>query len=125
MVDKIVDNMQNLIEQLSEAINQDIEDIKASKNEELFVRNDKKNSIINEIMSQKIELNKELSTLIQNNFDVNIYRDKVNNLEDSLKDLYELNKKLANIVLPIKQMYKELLDEISEQSGGQIFDIKA
>ena len=37
----------------------------------------------------------------------------------------ELNKKLANIVLPIKQMYKELLDEISEQSGGQIFDIKA
>lgn len=125
MVDKIVDNMQQLILELKNAINQDIEDIKASKHEELFGRNDRKNSIINEIMNQKVELNKELSTLIQNNFDVNIYRDKVNNLEDSLKDLYELNKKLANIVLPIKQMYKELLDEISEQSGGQIFDIKA
>ena len=125
MVDKIVDNMQQLILELKNAIIQDIEDIKASKHEELFGRNDRKNSIINEIMNQKVELNKELTTLIQNNFDVNIYRDKVNELEDRLKTLYELNKKLANIVLPIKQMYKELLDEISEQSGGQIFDIKA
>ncbi len=125
MVDKIVDNMQQLILELKNAINQDIEDIKASKHEELFGRNDRKNSIINEIMNQKVELNKELSTLIQNNFDVNIYRDKVNELEEVLRTLYELNKKLANIVLPIKQMYKELLDEISEQSGGQIFDIKA
>lgn len=125
MVDKIVNNMQQLILELKNAINQDIEDIKASKHEELFGRNDRKNSIINEIMNQKVELNKELSTLIQNNFDVNIYRDKVNELEEGLRTLYELNKKLANIVLPIKQMYKELLDEISEQSGGQIFDIKA
>ena len=108
-----------------ELLQQDIEDIKASKHEELFGRNDRKNSIINEIMNQKVELNKELSKLIQNNFDVNIYRDKVNELEEGLRTLYELNKKLANIVLPIKQMYKELLDEISEQSGGQIFDIKA
>ena len=125
MVDKIVDNMQQLILELKNAITQDIEDIKASKHEELFGRNDRKNSIINEIMNQKVELNKELTTLIQNNFDVNVYRDKVNELEDGLKTLYELNSKLANIVLPIKQMYKELLDEISEQSGGQIFDIKA
>ena len=125
MVDKIVDNMQQLILELKNAITQDIEDIKASKHEELFGRNDRKNSIINEIMNQKVELNKELTTLIQNNFDVNIYRDKVNELEEGLTTLYELNRKLANIVLPIKQMYKELLDEISEQSGGQIFDIKA
>lgn len=125
MVDKIVDNMQQLIVELKNAINQDIEDIKVSKHEELFERNDKKNMIINDIMREKVELNKELATLIQNNFDVNIYRDKVNELEDDLRSLYELNKKLANIVLPIKQMYKELLDEVSEQSGGQIFDIKA
>lgn len=43
-------------------------------------------------MNQKVELNKELSTLIQNNFDVNIYRDKVNELEEGLRTLYELNK---------------------------------
>ena len=43
MVDKIVDNMQQLILELKNAINQDIEDIKASKHEELFGRNDRKN----------------------------------------------------------------------------------
>lgn len=36
MVDKIVDNMQQLILELKNAINQDIEDIKASKHEELL-----------------------------------------------------------------------------------------
>ncbi len=49
-------------------------------------RNDRKNSIINEIMNQKVELNKELSTLIQNSFDVNIYRDKVNELRRRYKN---------------------------------------
>lgn len=125
MVDKIVDDMQNLIDELKGAINQDIEDIKLSKHEELLKRNDRKHSIIDEIMKKKSELNIELSKLIQQNFDVNIYRAKVDELETNLRDLNELNKKLANIVLPIKQMYKELLEELSSFSGGRFFDIKA
>lgn len=125
MIENIIDNMHSLINDLKNAINLDIEDIKKSKHEELLMRNEEKNQIITEIMSKKVELNNELSKLLQDNFDVNIYRGKVDSLEESLKSLYELNKKLANIVLPIKQMYKELLDEISENNGGQIFDIKA
>ncbi|MBL3519861.1 hypothetical protein ACNSOP_01940 [Aliarcobacter lanthieri] len=125
MVDKIVDDMQTLINELKNAINLDIEDIKASRHEELLQRNDQKHFIINNIMDKKSELNNELSKLIQQNIDVNIYRAKVDNLEENLKDLYELNKKLANIVLPIKQMYKDLLEDLSSYSGGQFFDIKA
>ncbi|RBQ29756.1 hypothetical protein [Aliarcobacter vitoriensis] len=125
MVDKIVDDMQTFIDELKNAINLDIEDIKSSRHEELLQRNERKHSIINNIMQKKIDLNSELSKLIQQNVDVNIYREKVNALEENLKDLYELNKKLANIVLPIKEMYKELLEDISSYGGGQFFDIKA
>ena len=125
MIENIIDNMHKLINDLKNAINLDIEDVKESKHEELLLRNEEKNEIINKIMKKKVELNQELSKLIAENFDVNIYRQKVDTLEENLKNLYELNKKLANIVLPIKQMYKELLEEISENSGGQIFDIKA
>ena len=63
--------------------------------------------------------------LIQEAKDVNIYRQSVDVLEVQLKELYELNKKLASIVLPVQQMYKELVSEIKAVNGGQLFDIKA
>lgn len=53
MVDKIVDDMQTLINELKNAINLDIEDIKASRHEELLQRNDQKHYIINNIMDKK------------------------------------------------------------------------
>ena len=49
----------------------------------------------------------------------------MDSLEIELKELYELNKKLASIVLPVQQMYKDLVSEISAANGGNIFDIKA
>lgn len=125
MVDKIVDSMQVLIAELKDAINQDIEDIKNARHEELLKRNDRKHAIIDSIIDEKSKLNAQLMSLIKQNLDVNIYRTKVDKLEEDLKDLYELNKKLANIVLPIRQMYKELLEEVDLLSGGQMFDIKA
>jgi hypothetical protein len=62
---------------------------------------------------------------IQEGIDVNIYRQSVDLLEIQLKELYELNKKLASIVLPVQQMYKDLVEEISVANGGNFFDIKA
>ncbi|MDZ7819077.1 MAG: hypothetical protein U5K55_10875 [Aliarcobacter sp.] len=70
-------------------------------------------------------MNKELMAKIQEGEDVNIYRQSVDSLESQLKELYELNKKLASIVLPVQQMYKDLVSEITTANGGQIFDIKA
>ena len=81
--------------------------------------------MIDEIMNLKIQLNKELMAKIQEGEDVNIYRQSVDSLEIQLKELYELNKKLASIVLPVQQMYKELVSDITAANGGQIFDIKA
>ena len=125
MIENIVKNMSELVAELKISINQDILDIKEAKHEELLKRNDQKHFILDEIMNLKMQLNKELMALIQEAKDVNIYRQSVDDLEVQLKELYELNKKLASIVLPVQQMYKELVSEIKAVNGGQLFDIKA
>ena len=125
MIENIVKDMSDLVDQLKSSINQDILDIKEAKHEELLKRNDQKHQMIDEIMALKMELNKELIILIQEEKDVNIYRESVDSLEIQLKELYELNKKLASIVLPVQRMYKDLVSEISAANGGNFFDIKA
>ena len=125
MIENTIKNMSDLIIKLKSSIEQDIEDIKAAKHEELLKRNDEKHIMIDKITSLKTKLNEELMSKIQEGIDVNIYRASVDLLEIELKDLYELNKRLASIVLPVQQMYKDLVSEITAVNGGQIFDIKA
>ena len=125
MIENTIENMSMLIIKLKNSITQDIEDIKAAKHEELLKRNDEKHIMIDGITSLKLELNKELMAKIQEGVDVNIYRQSVDALEIELKELYELNKRLASIVLPVQQMYKDLVSEISAANGGNFFDIKA
>ena len=125
MIVKIIENMSDLINKLKISINQDILDIKEAKHEELLTRNDEKHHMIDEIMNLKTKLNQELMSIIQKGEDVNIYRNSVDSLEAELKDLYELNKRLASIVLPVQQMYKDLVSEIAIANGGNFFDIKA
>lgn len=124
MIEEIIEKMSTLVNDLKESIKQDIEDIKAAKHEGLLERNEQKHIMINEIADLKRELNQALVAKMQEGVDVNIYRERVDALEEQLKELFQLNRKLASIVLPVKQMYKELVDEISAANGGQIFDVK-
>jgi hypothetical protein len=125
MIENTIKNMSDLIIKLKSSIEQDIVDIKAAKHEELLKRNDEKHIMIDEITLLKTKLNEELMSKIQEGVDVNIYRQSVDLLEVELKDLYELNKRLASIVLPVQQLYKDLVSEITAANGGKIFDIKA
>ena len=125
MIENNIKNMSDLIIKLKSSIEQDIEDIKAAKHEELLKRNDEKHIMIDKITSLKTKLNEELMSKIQEGIDVNIYRASVDLVEIELKDLYELNKRLASIVLPVQQLYKDLVSEITAANGGKIFDIKA
>ena len=125
MIENTIKKMSNLIIKLKSSIEQDIEDIKAAKHEELLKRNDEKHIMIDEITLLKTKLNEELMSKIQEGVDVNIYRESVDLLEIELKNLYELNKRLASIVLPVQQLYKDLVSEITAANGGKIFDIKA
>ncbi|MGB1227201.1 MAG: hypothetical protein ACPG9K_04860 [Poseidonibacter sp.] len=125
MIDEIIQRMSQLVKNLQNSIQLDIEDIKKANHEALLTRNDEKHQIIDEITELKAKLNQELISKMQEGIDVNIYRDKVDSLEEELKNLYELNKKLASIVLPVQQMYKELVDDVTAANGGNIFDVKA
>jgi hypothetical protein len=125
MIEITIKEMSDLIVKLKSSILLDIEDIKAAKHEELLKRNDEKHIMIDEITLLKAQLNKELMLKIQEGVDVNIYRKSVDLLEIELKELYELNRRLASIVLPVQQMYKDLVSQISEANGGKFFDIKA
>ena len=125
MIENTIKKISALIIRLKSSIVQDIEDIIAAKHEELLKRNDEKHIMIEDITLLKAQLNKELMAKIQEGVDVNIYRESVDLLEIELKELYELNRRLASIVLPVQQMYKDLVAEISEANGGKFFDIKA
>ncbi|PKN14546.1 MAG: hypothetical protein CVU67_05080 [Deltaproteobacteria bacterium HGW-Deltaproteobacteria-24] len=125
MIEKTVNKMLTTIENLKQAIKDDIEDIKLANHEKLLERNEQKQAYMDDIVELKNELNQALVHAVKSGVDVNIYRNIVNHLEDELKELYALNGKLASIVLPVKQMYKEIVDELTERSGGNIFEIKA
>jgi len=125
MINNIVDEMKLVITKMKNAINDDIEDIKAANHDRLLDRNDEKQEHMNTIVTLKQHLNDELVKELQKGTDMNIFRDKVDSLEDDLRTLYQLNGKLASIVLPIKQMYKEMVDDLTEYNGGSLIDVKA
>ena len=125
MIDNTIERMTELVKNLQKAIELDIQDVKDAKHEALLSRNDEKHSMINEITQLKAKLNQELIEKIEEGIDINLYRQSVDYLENDLKDLSGLNKKLASIVLPVQQMYKELVEDITAAKGGNIFDVKA
>jgi len=126
MINNIVDEMKTLITKMKNAIKEDIEDIKLANHDKLLDRNDLKQELMNTIVALKQKLNDELVKELNKGTDVNIFRNKVDSLEDDLRSLYELNGKLASIVLPIKQMYKEMVDDLTEHNGGgSLIDVKA
>lgn len=126
MINSIVNEMNSEILKMQNAIKDDIKDIKLANHDKLLDRNDLKLDYMNKIVSLKQQLNEQLVKEMKNGVDVNIYRKKVDKLEVELKELYQLNGKLASIVLPIKQMYKEMVDDLTEHNGGgSLIDVKA
>jgi len=125
MILKHIDYMISLTIQLQEAILLDIEDVKQANHEGLIQRNDEKIELMQTITSAHNELNTLLANEMANGVDVNCYRDSVNALEEQLRKLFDLNGKLASIVLPVQQMYKEIIDEISSINGGNLIEVRA
>lgn len=125
MIENIINEMTKLVNKMQDYIKQDIEDIKKAKHEELLNRNDEKQYMIERIAAYKQQLNQEIVNQMQNGVDVNKYRHSVDNLENELRNLYDLNRKLAIIVEPIQQMYKDIVDDITEKNGGSLFHVNA
>jgi DNA repair exonuclease SbcCD ATPase subunit len=125
MIEQTIKNMNEVVLKMQESISLDIEDIKQAKHEKLLERNEEKQIMIDTIAQHKQQLNELLVKAIQEGEDVNVYRDKVDELEEELKTLYKLNARLASIVLPIQKMYKDIVEDLTAHTGGNIIEIKA
>jgi hypothetical protein len=117
--------MTQLCSELKNAIEQDIFDVKAANHEKLLERNDRKLELMYGINDAQGKLNELLALEMQNGIDINQYRDSVDLLEKELRHLYELNGKLAAIVLPVRDMYKQIIDDITRANGGSLFEVNA
>ena len=122
----ITDKVNTMIKQailLKIAIKEDINDVQEAEHEKLLERNDEKLALMTEISSSHYDLNILLGNAINDGIDIDEYRDVVDELEEHLRELYELNGKLASIVLPVKQMYKEIIDELTYNNGGTLVEV--
>ncbi|RLA74129.1 MAG: hypothetical protein DRG78_21575 [Epsilonproteobacteria bacterium] len=125
MIKNIIEQMLINVKSLQQDILEDIEDVKKANHEKLLDRNDIKLEKMKNIAASKEELNGALVHAVQSGEDVNIYRDDVDKLEANLLELSSLNARLASIVLPVKEMYKEIIDEITASSGGSLLEVRA
>lgn len=125
MIEDTIKQLKETTQKLYSAILEDIEDVKKAKHESLVSRNNIKIELMDELKDLKENLNTELASEYQNGKDISVYREAVDALELDLRQLYETNGKLASIVLPVKEMYKEIIEEITEKNGGRLIDVKA
>lgn len=125
MIEQTIKDMNECVLKLQNMIEQDLEDVKKANHKKLSDRNVEKQDYMEKIINYKKELNAEIIKLLKANSDVNQYRQSIDDLEFQLKKLFDLNRKLGQIVLPIRDMYKNIVDEITSNTGGNIIEIKA
>jgi len=125
MIETKVEQLKQIVSELKSSILLDIEDVKQAKHETLVTRNDLKLELMDRLAQLKQQLNTELSNEYQNGIDITQYKTSIDELEEQLGDLYRENGRLASIVLPVKEMYKEIIDEITAQNGGSLVEVMA
>ncbi len=125
MILDTVEELKAITLELQASIKQDIEDVKAAKHEELLERNQVKLDSMEKLSSLKQQLNNELSKEFSAGKDVSLYKEPIDELERELRHLYYLNGKLGSIVLPVKEMYKEIIEEITAANGGRLVEVMA
>ena len=125
MIIEKINEILEIANSLKESILLDIEDVKSANHEKLLERNDTKLELMTKVSVSHDELNQLLAQAMENGEDINNYRDAVDVLEENLRDLYALNGKLASIVLPVKEMYKDIINEITKSNGGSLIEVTA
>jgi len=118
MINNTVDELNNITLELINSIKLDTIDVKKANHESLVERNYIKLDLMDNLTKLKQQLNEELATEYKNGVDISIYKESIDQLESKLKELYYANGKLASIILPVKEMYKDIIDEITEKNGG-------
>lgn len=121
--------LQNATEDIKSLIRitkQDMEDIKEARHESLFERTKIKEELISSFENKKLIVDNEIAKLLKENPNKAISEllddnatEALNNLREALKELKELNKHYARMVLAVSEFYNSLLDKLipSDKSG--------
>lgn len=125
MIEQTIVELKQITEKLYNSILEDIEDVKQAKHESLVERNEIKLTLMDKLSDLKKQLNTELADEYHNGKDISVYRESVDDLEVDLRKLYQANGKLASLVLPIKEMYKDIIEEITAKNGGSLVEVRA
>lgn len=125
MIDVTILELQSITEELKKAILLDIEDVKKANHESLVIRNTEKLNLMENLTDLKKKLNTQLSEKYKSGNDISIYKDGIDILEERLREVYKLNGKLGSIVLPVKEMYKDIIEEITQKNGGSLIEVMA
>ena len=77
MINNIIVDIVSITEELIEATNQDIEDVREAKHEKLLERNEVKLQKMEELSQLKVKLNETLKNEFQNGVDIKVYKDGI------------------------------------------------
>ena len=125
MIETTIEELKKIVSELQHAILLDIEDVKKARHEALIQRNEVKLALMEKLAEKKQSLNEELSCEYQKGVDITVYKNSIDQLEEDLGELYRANGKLASIVLPVKEMYREIIEELTAQNGGALVEVMA
>ncbi len=126
MLSKYLNDAIKDIERLIELTNQDIEDIKQAKHEEVFSRTKIKNDLIISFEAKKALLDNELVLLTKAYPDADLSQiineddsEQLAKMKDRLIDLHVTNKKYAKFVVSVSEFYNSTLEAMfpSEVDG--------
>ncbi len=119
----ITDKSKLLIESidlLESIIKKDIEDLKSGNSDNLITRNEQKQTLVNKIQQTKHDLDNSLMALYNNGNDIEPYRSLIDNVEHKLHQLNKTNNELAYILLPLKDMYDNIIGDFFKENQSSI-----
>ncbi len=101
-----------LIDKLIELINKDIEELGSANSDNLMKRNEQKQVLVNDIKIMKNNLDSALKECVKSGNNIEQFRDIVNMVESKLEELKQRNNQLAYIMLPLKEMYDNIIKDL-------------
>jgi hypothetical protein len=121
MLSQNISKMLTITKQLQGYVENDIADTKLANHDVLFSRN--KTKILK--MDELILVQNKIASEVNDESELNEYKDILDEIENELQALHTLNETLASIVLPVNEIYKEILDDISNSNNGNLIEVNA
>lgn len=101
-------------------IQNDIEDLNSGDSDEMILRDEQKQLLVDQIRQTKNIMDQEILKCSNSGEDIEKYRPTIDGVESKLHDLNRKNSELAYILLPLKDMYDGIIEEFFKQNLSSV-----